>query len=70
MIPHQQRVYSPYVSPNDPCPPIQYKTYVVPPNLFIDYQPTNLPQYSPLEALQKGTLWPLLFSPYPANPSF
>jgi hypothetical protein len=27
-------------------------------------QPPNLPQYSPREALRKGTLWPALYFPY------
>jgi spore coat protein JA len=32
--------------------------------LFIPFQPPRLPQYPPFEALQRGTLWPLFFSPY------
>lgn len=35
----------------------------------ITFQPANLPQYPPFEALQKGTLWPLLFHPYPFTPN-
>jgi hypothetical protein len=27
-------------------------------------QPPNLPQYSPREALHKGTLWPALYFPW------
>lgn len=60
----QTRVYYPYISPYDPCPPIRVKTYQVPPELFITFQPENLPQYPPAEALKRGTLWPALFSPY------
>jgi spore coat protein JA len=60
----QTREWFPYVSPFDPCPPILVKTYDTPPNLFIPYQPPNLPQFPPEEALRRGTLWPLLFSPY------
>jgi spore coat protein JA len=60
----QYRVYYPYVSPFDPCPPQRVKTYVVPPQLFIHFQPPNLPQFSPREALFHGTLWPELYSPY------
>lgn len=63
----QTRVYFPYVSPFDPCPPIRVKTYQVPPQLFIGFQPENLPQFSPMEALKRGTLWPALYSPY--NPA-
>ncbi|MNI08469.1 Spore coat associated protein JA (CotJA) [compost metagenome] len=60
----QIRVYYPYVSPFDPCPPIREKAYMVPPQLFITFQPPGLPQFSPYEALKYGTLWPALFSPY------
>jgi spore coat protein JA len=60
----QWRYYKPYVSPYDPCPPQTVKRYVVPPNQFITFQPPNLPQYPPMQALKKGVLWPLLYSPY------
>ncbi|MBP1995899.1 spore coat associated protein CotJA [Paenibacillus eucommiae] len=60
----QVRVYFPYVSPCDPCPPIREKAYLVPPQLFMSFQPPGLPQFSPYEALKRGTLWPALFSPY------
>ncbi len=60
----QWREWYPYVSPWDPCPPIRVKRYVVPPNLYINYQPMNLPQFSINEALFRGTLWPALYSPY------
>lgn len=59
--------YHPYVGPFDPCRPIKTKYYVTPPNLYMGFQPPNLPQYSPKEALYRGTLWPALFSPY-SNP--
>ncbi|MBD2848255.1 spore coat associated protein CotJA [Paenibacillus sp. IB182496] len=65
---NQCRVYYPFVGPFDPCPPIRVKTYVVPPNQFIPFQPMNLPQYPLPEALRRGTLWPALFSPYPCPP--
>jgi spore coat protein JA len=58
------RTYAPYVSPFDPCPPQRVKWYVVPPNLFMGFQPPNLPQFSPMEALQTGVLWPALYSTY------
>ncbi|WP_425288582.1 spore coat associated protein CotJA [Salibacterium halotolerans] len=60
----QQKYYRPYVSPFDPCPPIRVKSYVTPPQLYLGYQPYNLPQYQPQQALYAGTLWPALFSPY------
>ncbi len=60
----QVRVYEPYISPYDPCPPMRTKTYATPPNLFIGFQPMNLPQFAAQEALKLGTLWPALYSPY------
>jgi spore coat protein JA len=60
----QYRKWYIYHSPDDPCPPIIRK-YVVPPNQYLGFQPPNLPQYSKQEALIKGTLWPIFFSPYP-----
>ncbi|MCS1350193.1 spore coat associated protein CotJA [Mechercharimyces sp. CAU 1602] len=61
----QYRCWTPYVSPYQCCPPIRIKEYVCPPNLFLGYQPPNLPQYPPEEALRVGTLWPIFYSPYP-----
>ncbi|MGA9174882.1 MAG: spore coat associated protein CotJA [Thermoactinomyces sp.] len=61
---HQNRVWYPYISPEDPCKPIRKKTYVVPPNQYLGFQPTNLPQFPPNKALKHGTLWPILYSPY------
>ncbi|MBA4601372.1 spore coat associated protein CotJA [Thermoactinomyces mirandus] len=61
----QVRYWYPYISPLDPCPPQRVKYYVVPPNLFLGFQPANLPQYPPRKALKRGTLWPILYSPYP-----
>lgn len=60
----QTRVWTPYRGPFDPCPPVPYKTYVVPPNQFIAFQPPGWPQFPLPEALKAGTLWPALFSPY------
>ncbi|MDT3425131.1 spore coat protein JA [Paenibacillus forsythiae] len=60
----EERFYAPFRGPFDPCPPILCKTYVVPPQLFLGFQPPNLPQFSLPEALRFGTLWPALFSPY------
>lgn len=60
--------YMPFVSPFDPCPPIPVKTYSLQPSLFLGFQPPNLPQFSPYEALKHGTLWPILMSPYPPKP--
>ncbi|ASA20139.1 spore coat associated protein CotJA [Paenibacillus donghaensis] len=60
----QVRKHTPYRGPFDPCPPVPFKTYVVPPNQFITFQPPGLPQFTLPEALRAGTLWPALFSPY------
>jgi spore coat protein JA len=56
--------YNPYVSPFDPCVPMTVKTYCVPPHLYIAYQPSNLPQFTPGEALKAGTIWKPLYDPY------
>lgn len=58
------RSYTPFHSPQDPCPPIGKKYYFTPPHLFMGFQPVNLPQFSPSEALKKGTLWPALYDYY------
>lgn len=63
----QERVYHPFIGPCDPCEPRREKTFVIPANQFIPFQPMNLPQFPPHEALCKGTLWPLLYSPYRPN---
>lgn len=52
--------FRPYVSPRDPCPPILVKTFVLPPQLFMNFQQPGLPQNSPEEALRQGSLWPQL----------
>lgn len=59
-----RKSWYPYVSPFDPCPPITCKTYSTPPNLYIGFQPANLPQFSPREALFAGTLWKAFYDPY------
>lgn len=64
----QLRVWYPYVSPFDPCPPITAKTFIIPPNLAMPWQPPGLPQFSPYEALKRGTLWPAYYSPYEPTP--
>jgi spore coat protein JA len=62
---HQNyKVYYPYVSPFDPCPPITKKVYSTPPNLYMGFQPANLEQFSPQEALRTGTLWKAFYDPY------
>ncbi|PKR78872.1 spore coat protein CotJA [Halalkalibacillus sediminis] len=60
-----RKYYHPFISPTDPCPPITIKSYETPPHLYMGFQPYNLPQFSPIDALYHGTLWPALFSPYP-----
>jgi spore coat protein JA len=60
----QYRVYRPFIGPCDPCPPIVEKSYVVPPNVTMPFQPPGLQQFSLQEALKLGTLWPAYYSPY------
>ncbi|NNU84014.1 spore coat associated protein CotJA [Geobacillus sp. BMUD] len=59
-----RKQYEPYISPFDPCPPIRVKTYVTAPNLYVGFQPPNLPQFPLREALMKGTLWQVFYDPY------
>lgn len=66
----ETHIYHPFVSPWDPCPSFQAKTYVTPPHLFLGFQPTNLPQFSPKEALKHGVLWPVLYSSYEGRQEF
>lgn len=42
-------------------PSYRKKYYSTPPNLFLGFQPPNLPQFTP-KALQKGTLWPVFMT--------
>ncbi|EPZ41602.1 MULTISPECIES: spore coat associated protein CotJA [Alicyclobacillus] len=60
----QWREWDAYYSPFDPCPPRQ-KYYLIPPDQMTTFQSAGLKQYSPHEALKRGTLWPDLYSPYP-----
>lgn len=58
------KYWHPYISPFDPCKPIKVKRYSTPPNLYIGFQPPNLPQFTPMEALRAGTLWKAFYDPY------
>lgn len=58
------KTYRPYASPFDPCKPITEKAYSTPPHLYMGFQPPNLPQFSPMEALKYGTLWRDLYDPW------
>jgi spore coat protein JA len=60
----QFKTYHPYASPFDPCMPILEKAYSTPPHLYMGFQPPNLPQFSPLEALRAGTLWKAFYDPW------
>jgi len=60
----QEKVWYPFIGPFDPCPPMKIKTFSTPPQLYITFQPMSLPQFSPMDALKHGTLWPMLYSPY------
>ncbi|RFU65355.1 spore coat associated protein CotJA [Peribacillus glennii] len=56
--------YRPFHGPFDPCPPIGKKYYRTPPNLYMNFQPPNLEQFPPHEALMRGTLWKALYDYY------
>ncbi|WP_066366536.1 spore coat associated protein CotJA [Neobacillus fumarioli] len=58
------KFYHPFVSSFDPCKPILEKKYSTPPHLYIGFQPPNLPQFSPFEALKAGTLWKDFYDPW------
>ncbi|MDL4840773.1 spore coat associated protein CotJA [Aquibacillus rhizosphaerae] len=59
------KYYYPYISPYDPCNPIVKKSYPTPPQLYLGFQPPNLPQFETAkEALYSGTLWPILYDKY------
>nr|WP_107726166.1 spore coat associated protein CotJA [Desmospora activa] len=62
-----RKFYAPYVSPHDPCPPLRWRSYETPPQLYLGFQPYHLQQFHPMEALRMGTLWPQLYAPY-TNP--
>lgn len=64
----QTKTYYPFIGPFDPCPPIRVKTYSTPPQLYMGFQPPQLPQFSLQQALQTGTLWPALYSAYEGRP--
>jgi spore coat protein JA len=61
---NEVKAFEPIKGKYDPCTPIAEKTFVLPPQLYSEYQPVELPQFSAKEALKKGTLWPDLFSSY------
>lgn len=56
--------FVPYHSPLDPCSPIGRKYYSTPPHLYLGFQPPDLPQFPPGEALKKGTLWTVFYDFY------
>ncbi|GIN89472.1 hypothetical protein J6TS1_23710 [Siminovitchia terrae] len=63
-MPTHYKTYTPYISPFDPCPPIKVKSYSTPPHLYLGFQPPNLPQFPPREALRHGTLWKVFYDSY------
>lgn len=64
MLYSQIKTWCPFIGPFDPCPPLRVKSFSTPPQLYLGFQPPNLPQFSAAEALYRGTLWPDLYSPY------
>ncbi|MFB9988547.1 spore coat associated protein CotJA [Bacillus benzoevorans] len=43
---------------------MQVKSFSTPPHLYLGFQPSNLEQFSPQEALRAGTLWKVFYDPY------
>lgn len=60
----QVKAWSPFHSPFDPCPPIGQKFYRTPVDLYMTFQPPNLEQFPPQEALKYGTLWKVFYDHY------
>jgi spore coat protein JA len=58
------KIFHPYISPFDPCKPKTVKSFSTPPHLYLTFQPPNLEQFTPTEALRAGTLWKALYDPY------
>ncbi|WP_249662329.1 spore coat associated protein CotJA, partial [Lysinibacillus fusiformis] len=59
----QYKAWRPYISPFDPCKPMEVKYFATLPQLYMGFQPPGLPQFpTQREALMAGTLWPQLFS--------
>ncbi|GGL46957.1 spore coat associated protein CotJA [Sporolactobacillus putidus] len=69
-MPTYRKWFQPYVGPYDPCPPLGAVAYETPVQLYLGFQPAGMEQYSPVQALSYGTLWPGLYTPYtnPFNP--
>ncbi|MGG5254127.1 glutamate decarboxylase [Neobacillus sp. SM06] len=57
---NQTRRYQPRSSLFD----AKSKTYCVPPHLYIGFQPPNLSQFAPEDALKSGTLWKPFYDSY------
>lgn len=60
----RMKSFQPFHSQFDPCRPIGVKYYSTPPQLYLGFQPPNMPQFSPKEALFRGTLWPVFYDFY------
>lgn len=60
----QVKAWTPFHSSFDPCPPIGQKFYRTPVDLYLTFQPPNLEQFPPQEALKNGTLWKVFYDYY------
>jgi spore coat protein JA len=58
------KIYETYVDPHSPCQQVTARTYQTPQHLYLGFQPSGLPQFSPMEALAHGTLWPVFANAY------
>lgn len=67
ILPTYRKWIRPYIGRFDPCPPLTPISYETPAQLYLGFQPAGMQQFSPDEALSRGTLWPGLYTPY-TNP--
>lgn len=66
-MPTYRKWFYPYISRYDPCPPLTPVAYETPVQLYLGFQPPGMQQFSPVQALSRGTLWVGLYTPY-TNP--
>ncbi|WP_353949427.1 spore coat associated protein CotJA [Sporolactobacillus sp. Y61] len=64
VLPTYRQWVTRFVGPFDPCPPLNPIACETPVQLFLGFQPPGMEQFSPVEALSHGTLWPGLYTPY------
>ncbi len=61
---HHGKWKQPHSIPKVPLPSNNTHNWTPPTHPALSFQPPNLPQFSPKEALKSGTLWKPLYDPY------